>query len=140
MDTPRTSCGTHFLRAEADDEQGRGANCFSTVRWIDSGAYCIFLADIAYRVRRSLRDHYSVSHVVWRLARPFSHKSSSIGAIIAKIGYGRDFYEKHGDALIKLSLENMELVVSVITKFWVVDLLPFRKAVSYFPPSLVSSP
>ena len=55
-----------------------------------------------------------------------SYLCSSVGEIIARIAYGHDFYESHGDALIKMSLENMELVVTVLTKFWAVDLFPFR--------------
>jgi hypothetical protein len=54
---------------------------------------------------------------------PYFH--SSVGEIIGRIAYGNDFYENHGDALIKLSLENMELAVTVMTQFWAVDLFPF---------------
>jgi hypothetical protein len=48
-----------------------------------------------------------------------------VGEIIARIAYGNDFYENHGDALIELSLENMKLAVTVMTQFWAVDLFPF---------------
>jgi len=47
-----------------------------------------------------------------------------VGEIIARIAYGHDFYENHGDALIKLTLEGMELAVTVMTQFWAVDLFP----------------
>lgn len=65
---------------------------------------------------------------------PFDAITPSLGAIIAKVAYGRNFYEKHGDDLIKLSLENMELVVSIMTKFWAVDLFPFLRHIpAWFP-------
>jgi hypothetical protein len=68
-----------------------------------------------------------------------SYLRSSVGEIIAKIAYGRDFYEKHGAALIKTSLEAMAILIEMTTKFWAVDLFPFcafwflpwRKSVSY---------
>lgn len=73
-----------------------------------------------------------MSRIQYLIPNSYSHIPRFIGAVIAQIGYGREFYEKHGDALIKLSLENMELVVSVIYKFWAVDLFPLcTSMVSY---------
>jgi len=54
------------------------------------------------------------------------YRISSIGVITARLTYGDKYDREHGEEFRALSIENTELAAAVSTKFWVVDLLPFR--------------
>ncbi len=51
------------------------------------------------------------------------------------IGYGEKIYREHGETLVAINLENMDLVSYALTQIWSVDVFPLRECDS--PQALV---
>jgi len=52
---------------------------------------------------------------------------SAVGAIVTKLGYGDKVYQAHGEELVRINRQRIELITWAFTKFWMVDVFPLRK-------------
>jgi hypothetical protein len=66
------------------------------------------------------------------LSYPLTLSLSTVGAIVAKLGYGEKVYQAHGEELVGINRQRIELITWVFTQFWMVDVFPLCK---FFSPS-----
>ncbi|KAG8770646.1 hypothetical protein FRB91_004275 [Serendipita sp. 411] len=65
---------------------------------------------------------------------PYPRVARSVSTIVTTITYGEQFYKDHGEALVQLNIDNIQLVSWAFTRFWAVDVLHFLRYVpSWFP-------
>jgi hypothetical protein len=58
---------------------------------------------------------------------------SSVGSFVVKLTYGEKVYEKHGEELIKLNTETLDLVTWALSQIWIVNLFPLGTLYSKSP-------
>jgi len=59
-------------------------------------------------------------------AIPLLTSRSAIGVVILRLSYGDKYNREHGEEFMAMSIENIEIIATVFTQFWAVDMLPFR--------------
>lgn len=52
-------------------------------------------------------------------------KTSAIGAVIIKLGYGEKVYREHGQELVALNMSNMRHTAPIFTTFYPVSVIPW---------------
>jgi len=65
---------------------------------------------------------------------PFPVIVDAVGAIVTKLGYGDNVYQAHGEELVRVNRQRIELITWAFTKFWMVDVFPLLRFIpSWFP-------
>lgn len=65
---------------------------------------------------------------------PFPAIIDAVGAIVTRLGYGDKVYQTHGEELVRLNRNRIELITWAFTQFWMVDVFPLLRFIpSWFP-------
>jgi hypothetical protein len=64
----------------------------------------------------------------------------SIGAVIVELAYGANVFQRHGQELVELNTESLELATWAFTQIWLPDLLPIGELLSLNTGILIIMP
>ncbi|PVF96180.1 cytochrome P450 [Serendipita vermifera] len=64
---------------------------------------------------------------------PYLPVSREIGALVIQCAYGEKVYREHGQDMVETNAARSKLTAVVFTRFWMVNVFPFRHLVQYIP-------
>ncbi|KAG8832284.1 hypothetical protein FRC17_001566 [Serendipita sp. 399] len=65
---------------------------------------------------------------------PFQEVVSAVGAIVISVAYGENVNKDHGQELTQLSHDALSMAIFVMTRFWLVEIVPSLKRIPAWTP------